>query len=183
MRLQRIQQEMGGRLSIEWKAFPLRPVPDPSVTFKGTYREEAWKRCAAMAEPDRVVFTMWSRDDYPTWSLPALEAAKCVALQGEEPFRRLHLQLYEAFFTRGKNIAVPEEVVEIVRESGADMTAFLADYESGKARDWVLHDYEEAVTREGVRAIPTIIGEGGQRVVGLVSAVEYRRMLGASADG
>ena len=183
MRLQRIQQEMAGRLSIEWKAFPLRPVPDPSVTFKGTYREEAWKRCAAMAEPDRVVFTMWSRDDYPTWSLPALEAAKCVALQGEEAFRRLHLRLYEAFFTRGKNIAVPEEVVEVVRESGADMTRFLADYESGKARDWVLHDYEEAVTREGVKAIPTIIGEGGQRVVGLVSAVEYRRMLGASADG
>ena len=174
---------MAGRLSIEWKAFPLRPVPDPSVTFKGTYREEAWKRCAAMAEPDRVVFTMWSRNDYPTWSLPALEAAKCVALQGEEAFRRLHLRLYEAFFTRGVNISVPEEVSQVVRESGADMTRFLADYESGKARDWVLHDYEEAVTREGVRAIPTIIGEGGQRVVGLVSAVEYRRMLGASADG
>lgn len=183
MRLQRIQQEMAGRLSIEWKAFPLRPVPDPSVTFQGTYREEAWKRCAAMAEPDRVVFTMWSRNDYPTWSLPALEAAKCVALQGEEAFRRLHLRLYEAFFTRGVNISVPEEVSRVVRESGADMTRFLADYESGKARDWVLHDYEEAVTREGVRAIPTIIGEGGQRVVGLVSAVEYRRMLGASADG
>ena len=174
---------MGGRLSIDWKAFPLRPAPDPSVTFKGTYREEAWKRCAAMAEPDGIVFTMWSRNDYPTWSLPALEAAKCVALQGEETFRRLHLRLYEAFFTRGVNISVPEEVSQVVRESGADMTRFLADYESGKARDRVLHDYEEAVTREGVRAIPTIIGDGGQRVVGLVSALEYRRVLEASADG
>ena len=174
---------MGGRLSINWKAFPLRPTPDPSVTFKGTYREEAWKRCAAMAEPDGIVFTMWSRNDYPTWSLPALEAAKCVALQGEEAFRRLHLRLYEAFFTRGVNISVPDEVAQIVRESGADMTRFLADYESGKARDRVLHDYEEAVTREGVRAIPTIIGDGGQRFVGLVSAVEYRRMLEASAKG
>ena len=183
MRLQRLHQEMAGRLSIEWKAFPLRPVPDPSVTFKGTYREEAWKRCAAMAEPDGVVYTMWSRDDYPTSSLPALEAAKCVALQGEEAFRRLHLMLYEAFFARGVNISVPEEVSRVVREAGADMTRFLADYESGKARDLVLHDYEEAVTREGVRAIPTIMGDGGQRVVGLVSAVEYRRMLGASAAG
>jgi len=181
VRLQQIQQEMGERLSVEWKAFPLRPVPDPSATFKGTYREGAWKRCAAMAEADGVVFNMWRRDDYPTWSLPALEAAKCVALQGEEAFRRLHLMLYEAFFTRGKNIAIPEEVVLVVRESGADMTRFLADYESGKARDWVLHDYEEAVTREGVRAIPTIIGDGGQRLVGLVSAVEYRRVLGTSA--
>lgn len=181
MRLQRIQQEMGARLVLEWKAFPLRPVPDPSATFKGTYREEGWKRCAAMAEADGVVFTMWGRDDYPTWSLPALEAAKCVALQGEDLFRRLHLRLYEAFFTRGKNIALPEEVVEVVSESGADMTRFLADYESGKAREWVLQDYEEAITRGGVRAIPTVVVDGGQRVVGLVSGVEYRRMLEAAA--
>ncbi|MBI2544182.1 MAG: DsbA family protein [Candidatus Rokubacteria bacterium] len=170
MRLQRIQQEMGARLVLEWKAFPLRPVPDPSATFKGTYREEGWKRCAAMAEADGVVFTMW-----------ALEAAKCVALQGEDLFRRLHLRLYEAFFTRGKNIALPDEVVEIVSESGADMTRFLADYESGKAREWVLQDYEEAITRGGVRAIPTVVVDGGQRVVGLVSGVEYRRMLEAAA--
>src|SRR3972149_10963322 len=138
---------MGGRLSIDWKAFPLRPVPDPSVTFQGTYREEAWKRCAAMAEPDGVVFTMWSRDDYPTSSLPALEAAKCVALQGEETFRRLHLRLYEAFFTGGEKIALPEEVAEGVREAGADMTRVLADYESGQARGWGLPRHEKAVTR------------------------------------
>src|SRR3989304_1278586 len=118
---------MGGRLSINWKAFPLPPTPDPSVTFKGTYREEAWKRCAAMAEPDGIVFTMWSRNDYPTWSLPALEAAKCVALQGEEAFRRLHLRLSEAFFTRGVNISVPEEVSQVGRGPAAHMTRFLAD--------------------------------------------------------
>ncbi len=180
MRLQRIREELGASLVIEWKAFPLRPVPDPSATFKGTYREDAWKRCAAMAEPDGIIYNMWSRDDYPTWSLPALEAAKCVALQGEEAFRRLHLMLYEAFFTRGKNIAVPEEVVAVVRESGTDMTRFLADYENGKAREWVLSDYEEAATRAGVRAIPTVVVNGGQRLVGLVSGGEYRRLLGAA---
>lgn len=174
---------MGTRLAIEWKAFPLRPVPDPTATFKGTYREEAWKRCAAMAEPDGLVYQMWSREDYPQWSLPALEAAKCVALQGEELFERLHLRLYEAFFTRGKNISVPEEVIEVVRESGADMPRFLADWESGKAREWVLQDYEQAVARDGVRAIPTVVVNGDRRLVGLVSAVEYQRMLEAASSG
>ena len=76
---------------IEWKAFPLRPEPDPNVRFKGTYREEGWKRCNAMAEPDGIRFTPYPRDDYPSWSLPALEAAKCVALQGPEPFERLRV--------------------------------------------------------------------------------------------
>ena len=180
MRLRRLQAELGDRLHIRWKAFPLRPAPDPSVTFKGTYREAAWKRCHAAAERDGVAYNLWSRDDYPTWSLPALEAAKCVALQGEGAFERLHLRLYEAFFTRGTNIANPEEVVEVVRESGAEMNRFLADYESGKARELVLKDYEEAVTRDGVRAIPTIIVNGGKRLVGLVDSEEYRRVVEAS---
>lgn len=178
MRLQRIQQEMGARLYIEWRAFPLRPAPDPSVTFAGTFREEAWKRCAEMSEPDDVVFARWTRPDYPAWSLPALEAAKCALLQGEEVFRRLHLGLYEAFFTHGKNIAVRDEVIEVVGDSGADMPRFLSDYESGKAREWVLRDYEEAVTRAGVRAIPTVVVDGGRPVVGLVAMDEYRRLLG-----
>ena len=173
---------MRPRLIIEWKAFPLRPAPDPSAKFKGTYREEAWKRCAAMAEPDGLVYNMWTREDYPDWSLPALEAAKCVALQEEELFQRLHLKLYEAFFTRGKNISLPEEVFEVVRESGADMTRFLADYESGKTRESVLHDYEDARTRDGVRAIPTVLVNGWRRLVGLVSGVEYRRTLEAAAS-
>ncbi len=180
MRLRKLQEERRPRLTIEWKAFPLRPVRDPSATFKGTYREEAWKRCAAMAEPDGLIYNMWSRDDYPDWSLPALQAAKCVALQGEELFQRVHLRLYQAFFTDGRNISIPDEVFEVVRESGADTTRFLADYESGKARERVLRDYEEAASHV-VRAIPTVVMNGDKRLVGLVSAVEYRRALEAAS--
>ena len=181
MRLRRLRKELGERLSIEWKAFPLRPVPDPSVTFTGTYREEAWKRCRVQAEPDGLVFNLWSRDDYPNWSLPALEAAKCVALQGEEAFERLHIRLYEAFFSRGRNIANTDEVTAVVKESGADMERFIGDFESGKARAWVLQDYEEAVTQAGVRAIPTVTINGGKRVVGLVDFAEYGRLVNAIA--
>lgn len=181
MRLRRLQRELGDRLTIEWKAFPLRPVPDSSATFKGTYREEAWKRCRTMAEPDGIAFRLWSRGDFPTWSLPALEAAKCVALQGPEVFERLHLRLYAAFFTEGRNIANREEAVEVVKESGADMARFLTDYDSGQAREWVLRDYEEAVTQVGVRAIPTVVVNGGRRLVGLVDFTEYRRVIGSMA--
>jgi len=179
VRLRRLRNELGERLSILWKAFPLRPVPDPSVTFKGTYREEAWKRCRVQAEPDGVVFNLWSRDDYPNWSLPALEAAKCVALQGEEAFERVHLKLYEAFFSQGRNIANADEVVAVVKESGADMERFRSDFESGNARAWVLQEYEEAVTQARVRAIPTVMITGGKRVVGLVDFAEYRRLVNA----
>jgi predicted DsbA family dithiol-disulfide isomerase len=177
VRLRKLKEEMGEALLIEWKAFPLRPEPEPSATFRGTYREAGWRRCGAMAEPDGIQFNLWTREDFPSWSLPALEAAKCVALQGPEAFDRLHLRLYEAFFGRGINIAKPDELVEVIRESGADMRRFLSDFERGAARNAVLRDYEDALGRDAVRAIPTVIVDGGRRFTGLTDLIEYRKAI------
>jgi predicted DsbA family dithiol-disulfide isomerase len=174
VRLRSLQSQLGDRLVIEWRAFPLRPQIDPGVRFAGTYREEAWKRCQTMAGADGIAFTPWARPDFPNCSLPALEAAKCVARQGRDAFERLHLRIYEAFFTAGRNIANPSEVAEIVRESGANMERFVADSTRGDARAEVLRDYERAITEHGVRAIPTVV-TGGRRLVGLVELAAYRK--------
>jgi predicted DsbA family dithiol-disulfide isomerase len=171
---------MGGQLTVRWRAFPLRPVPDPSAVFQGTYREAAWQRCSALAADTGVTFRMWERTDFPTWSMPALEAAKCVALQGDALFDTLHLRLYRAFFEEGVNIAVPDEVTGVVRAlPGLDVSRFLSDYASGKGRQAVLDDYEAAVEAHGVRAIPTVVLPTGRRIVGAVSLAEYRRALAA----
>ena len=162
---------------IEHRAFPLRPAPVPPAPFKGTYREAGWQRCGQMSSVDGITFTPWPHATMPNWSMPALEAAKCVALQGAEAFDRLHLRLYEAFFGRSINIAKPEELVGVVKEAGADMTRFLRDWESGAAREAVSRDYEEALTRDRVRAIPTIIVEGGRRLTGLVDLPTYRKAI------
>lgn len=180
MRLRRLQAELCGRLTLRWRAFPLRPTPDPTAAFKGTYREEAWRRCAELAADAGVTYRMWERPDYPTWSMPALEAAKCVALQGEELFGALHLRLYQAFFTDGVNIGAPEEVAGVVRTlPGLDVNHFLSDYEAGRGRQPVLDDYESAVQEHGVRAIPTVVLDGGRRIVGAVPLAEYRRLIAA----
>jgi predicted DsbA family dithiol-disulfide isomerase len=175
VRLRQLSDELGAELQIEWRAFPLRPAPDPSVSWKGTYREDAWKRCQALAGGD-AAFTPWAGADYPNWSLPALEAAKCVARQGRHAFERLHLRLYEAFFTHGRNIADPAVVAAIVGESGADTDRFLTDYGRGDARDEVLRDYERAVTEHGVRAIPTVV-IGARQLVGMMPRADYRRAI------
>lgn len=180
MRLRQLQAELGGRPTLRWRAFPLRPTPDPTATFAGTYREAAWRRCRELSSDTGVVFRMWTRPDFPASSMPALEAAKCVALQGEAPFEALHLRLYAAFFADGVNIGIPEEVVGVVRTvPGLNLDRFLADYEAGKGRQAVLDDYEAAVGEHGVRAIPTIILDGGRRIVGAVPLAEYRRLIPA----
>jgi predicted DsbA family dithiol-disulfide isomerase len=164
------------------RAFPLRPVPDPSATFKGTYREDAWRRCAQMSEPDGITFNPWPHTDrYPNWSLPALEAARCVARQGAGAFDRVHLKLYEAFFTRNLDISDPSAVVTLVAEADVDTDRFLADYRAGLGREDVLADWKTAA-EDGVSAIPTVIfPETGRALVGLAEAAQYRAAIEEAA--
>jgi predicted DsbA family dithiol-disulfide isomerase len=163
---------------VEHRAFPLRPVPDPGIRFQGTYRQNAWQRCNQMSAGDGIVFTPWPRVDYPNCSMPALEAAKCAAKQGDDVFARLHLRLYEAFFTRSVNIAEPAELEPVVAEAGVDVARFTADFRAGTGRAAVIADYEAAVNEHGVRSIPTVIVPAtGRALVGLVDLEQYRRAV------
>ena len=179
MRLRQLREEIGPALTLRWRAFPLRPVPDATATFAGTYREAAWRRCQDLAADTGVTYRMWTRPDYPQWSMPALEAAKCVALQGEPLFEAAHLQLYCAFFERRMNLGRPEEVRAALRDlPGLDGDRFAADYAQGVGRRAVLDDYERAVREHRVRGIPTVILPDGRAVVGAVPLDTYRRALG-----
>src|SRR5207244_7068180 len=93
--------------------------------------EAGWQRCGQMSSVDGITFTPWPHATMPNWSMPALEAAKCVARQGDELFERVHPRLYEAYFTKSLNIADPRVVADIVAAEGVDMARFGADLESG----------------------------------------------------
>lgn len=176
MRLRTIEERFGDRVVIERRSFALRPSPDPAARFQGTSREQGWQRAARLAAPDGVHFEMWKRDDFPTWSIPALSAAKCASFQGKEAYARMHYALFEAFFTQGKNIANPEELVEIAQEAGLDMDRFLVDYERSEGKKLAIEEYEEAVNRYMVTAVPTVFF-GQARVVGAVPIEEYLKVL------
>jgi len=177
-----LQESWGPDLTIEHRAFPLRPAPVAAVTFKGSYREAGWARCGQMSAPDGITFTPWPHGGMPNWSLPALEAARCAARQGDEIFERAHFGLYEAFFTRSLNIADPAVVAGIVAAAGADMARFTADVQSGLGRHAVVSDYERAVTEHGVRSIPTVIvPESGRTLVGLADYATYEAAVREAA--
>jgi predicted DsbA family dithiol-disulfide isomerase len=177
-----LQDEWGPDLVLEHRAFPLRPQPEPGTPFKGTYREEGWRRCGQMSVADGITFTPWPHESMPGFSLPALEAAKCAAKQGEDVFERVHRALYEAYFTRSLNIADPAVLAGVVGEAGADPARFEADLRAGFARQAVVADYEAAITEHGVRAIPTVIvPETGRALVGLSELAAYRAIFEEAA--
>lgn len=168
---------------IEHRAFPLRPTPAADVPFAGTYREQGWRRCGAMAAEDGLTFTPWPHGSLPRWSLPALAAAKCIAKQGDPALvERVHLALYEALFSRSLDISDPAVLARVAGEQGADAARLRADLEAGIGRDEVLADYEAAVNEHGVRAIPTVIVPAtGRALVGLVDVATYRAALAEAA--
>jgi predicted DsbA family dithiol-disulfide isomerase len=146
--------------------------------FKGTYREEGWRRCGQMSIGDGITFRPWPHPTMPGFSLPALEAAKCAAKQSDEVFERLHRALYAAYFTRSLDISDAAVLAGLVAEAGGDLARFNADLGTGFAREAVVADYEAAVTEHGVRAIPTVVvPETGRALVGLVDLATYRAAL------
>lgn len=178
MRLHRLQERYGEQIDIERRAFPLRPGPDQSIKFLGTKRELSWQRIKAMVEPEGIPWNLWQRDDYPNWSLPGLEAAKCAALQSHEAYDDMHFRLFRGFFEQGVNIANVDEVLELARQSPLlNYRRFVDDLDSGVARRAVFDEYEEAVNDYLVYAIPTVIFPGNERVVGAVPMAEYDKVL------
>jgi predicted DsbA family dithiol-disulfide isomerase len=164
-------------LQIERRAFPLRPAPEATTPFQGTRREVTWRRIAAMVEADGIAWKLWQREDYPNWSLPALEAAKCAALQNSKAADDMHFRLFRGFFEEGVNIARPEEILALARQAPLDYDRFVTDFESGMTRRAILDEYDEAVNSSMVYAIPTVIFNDRERVVGALPIEEYMKVL------
>jgi len=172
-----LQERFGDQIQIERRAFPLRPGPDASVQFRGTRREASWRRIAAMVEADGITWNMWQRDDYPNWSLPALEAAKCAALQSSDAFNDMHFRLFRAFFEQGVNIAIADEIMRLAQQAPLDYDRFVDDFTAGRTRRAILDEYETALNDYWVHAIPTVVFNDSERVVGAVPMEEYLKVL------
>jgi len=150
------------------------------MAFAGTYREAGWRRCQAMSASDGLVFTPWPHASMPGFSLPGLEAAKCVAKQSADAFERVHLALFRAYFTESRDIGDVDEVARIVHEAApdVDMARFAADRDAGIGRHAVASDYEAALAEHGVNAIPAVIVPAtGRRLVGLADTSTYRAVI------
>jgi len=130
-----------------------------------------------MVEPDGIVWKMWEREDYPNWSLPALEAAKCAALQSDAAFDDMHFRLFRGFFEQGINIANPDEVLALARQVSLDYDRFVSDFTSEVTRRTILEEYEEALNTYWVHAIPTVVFNDSERVVGAAPTEEYIKVL------
>lgn len=174
VRLQKIKERFGDRVTVRWHPFALRPYYDPTpLQFAGSYVENAWRRASALAEDVGLSYKMWEQDEFPRWSMPSLEAGIAAQRQGEEAFQRFHLTLFGSFFLENQSLIDKDNLLAVARRSGLDAHTFQRDLEDPVLQEAVRKQCEQATDTYLISAVPTVIIGGKKRRIGMVPAEEY----------
>ncbi|MBI2908238.1 MAG: DsbA family protein [Chloroflexi bacterium] len=178
VRLRRLKKKYGKKLDIAWHSFPLRPQEEKGRRFNA-HSTESWTNAGKSEKT--IQFKFWDENtDLPSCSMPALEAAKCAALQGADAFERFHYLVFKAYFEEARDISQRPVLLEVAQAAGLDMDRFTADLEAGAQNTAVLADFQEGGTTVKVTSVPTMIfsdEHGSIRVVGDVPEKQYRRLI------
>ncbi|WP_145005841.1 DsbA family oxidoreductase [Pseudomonas oryzihabitans] len=155
--LERLQEEFGDRLAIEWHAFELRPYPAPTLDPAGDYLRRTW---------DRAVYPL-AAEYGMTLRLPPVQPRSRLALEAAEfarehdRFDTFHLAVFQAFFEEGRDIGEQEVLLELARRSGLDGEALRASLVRGDHTEVVLHA-EDRAEALGITAVPALLLRSAQ---------------------
>ena len=181
VRLQRLEQELGPALELEWRAFLLRPTPRPAggdadeALRRFVQYTQSWLRPAA--EADAGTFRVWETSEGPpSHSVPAQAAAKAARALGPDAFRALHPRLLHAYFAENRDISAPAVLEAVWREAGLPAEAFARAFDPALARE-VMAEHAEALEL-GVTGVPAVqlAGMDGA-LVGALPLETYRRWI------
>ncbi len=175
MRLDKIAEEFGDTVRIEWKAFLLRPYPEPREMDEFRKYTEKWQGPAS--QPEAGSFTTWATDEPPpSHSVPPAVAAKAAARQGPAAFARYHRALMENYFHQNRNITSIEALVRIARETDLDVDAFVAAMADPALLKEVVDDHNEAQQR-GIHGVPAVVVDDRWIISGAQPRELYQKIV------
>ena len=175
IRLQNLEEEYGNKINISWRSYPLvvQEIPNRLIS---SHSVESRRRAAL--EEDRISFSPWNPDEpYPSSSIPALQAAKCAQLQGEETFKRFHIALFRAFFEEDMNIGDREVLIGLAEKTGLDVERFSSDFSQRSLEEEVLAEYEDGRAEYEGWGIPIVVVGERYPIAGAVPIAIYRRAI------
>lgn len=106
---------------------------------------------------------LWEQpDDYTSRGLWALRAGEAAKLQGKEAFDRFHLALLRARHEQKREIADPQVLTEVARESGLDVVRFQRELSDRSLLVKIGEEYTRGAQDHGIWGTPTLVLENGQ---------------------
>ena len=172
-----LQEQMGDRIVVDWKAFLLRAEPKTGDHAAFVEYTTSWLR-PAEAEP-AAEFTVWSSDEsQPASSVPAQVAYKTVAAIAPELAKPFHDRLLRGYFTENRNIATSDVLLELATDVGVDRKAL---EEAGTTRreefTQLVIDEHNGAMANNVTGIPTVLFENQFPVPGAQPLETYVHLI------
>lgn len=177
MRLDKLAEKVGERITIEWRSFLLRVEPKVGDREKFLEYTKSWLNPAEQ-EPD-AHFTVWASDeDQPSSSVPAQVAHKAVGEFAPDRASDYHHRLLEAYFTENRNIGDGDVLLDLAEEIGIDR-AGLAEVAvaNNDAFTKMVIDEHNGAMQSNVTAVPTVIFEHAFAVPGAQPVETYERLI------
>ncbi len=152
--LDRIREQHGEKVIIEYYPFELRPEPVPTLEPQGEY-----------------LLTTWSRSVYPMGKhygmpirLPSVQPRSSLAFQMSEyartleSYHKVHLALFHAFFVEDRNIGDLSVLLEIGETLGLDVAELEHHLTAGTYRAEVDLQRKKGLARQ-VTGVPALFLE------------------------
>ncbi len=141
--LQKVKEDMEGKLAINWKYFSLEQV--------NSQNGPDWK--------------LWEQpEDYLSRGRRAFQAAEAARRQSEAAFSRFHMALLRARHEQSRDIADVNTLIEVAERSGLEMPRFQEDLSNRQLLAKLAEDHTLATESLGVFGTPTIVFPEGQVV-------------------
>ena len=173
--LDRLQNELGDEVEIEWRAFELRPEPQPTLDPGGDYLHRLWNASVYPMAAERGM-TLRLPPVQPR-SRKALEAAEFAKQRGR--FDAMHRALFRAFFEHGLDIGDLEVLQSIAASCGLDPAELKQALVEGRFTGKIAAD--QALASElrigGVPATLVQSGEKGLLMPGAQPFAELKRVV------
>lgn len=183
MRLDKLAEELGDKIDVEWKTFLLRPEA-PKTTDHDKFVEytKSWLNPAEQ-EPD-TTFTVWASDEaQPQSSVPAQVAHKAVSALAPDRADDYHHRLLTAYFTENRNIGDAETLLDLAAEIGIDRDALetVARENQESFTKMVIDEHNRAI-QSNVTAVPTVVFENSFALPGAQPVETYERLVERIAE-
>ena len=150
--LERVTREHGDTVQITWRAFELRPDPEPLLDPQGDYLRDIWAESVLPMAVERGM----------TLSLPPVQPRSRLAHIAAAFARQhgraaaMHTAIFRAYFERGENIGQLSVLARLATEVGLDAGQLAAAVGAGDCLHQVLDD-EETALELGLSGVPAMI--------------------------
>lgn len=177
MRLEQLAEELGDRITIEWKTFLLRVEPKTNEREAFVEYTKSWLRPNEL-EPG-TDFVVWASDeDQPASSVPAQVAHKAVSALAPDRAMDYHHRLLRAYFTENRNIADSATLLDLAADIGIDRDQLEAyATEHGEQLTGEVIDEHNAALESGITAVPTVVFEHAFAVPGAQPVETYKQLI------